>query len=246
MCKAKISTAVVFVVLFMVGCAARQPLPPPSHPPLPPPEPVYKTIKTHHRPQDPQGQICVVQCQNSKGNCNMLCRMEYGSCVRDAKDQARFLYEDAKERYRKQEIVYERKYGEPLDPIQAPSLADFLNTASCNKDCGCEEEYDSCFEACGGTITRMTQCEEHCDQVERQETMADPGLIQPSLGLYQVSVAAPLRRQPATDAEVVTVLAPGTKVQVVRTVGEYLEVHSTKGNAPGYVLQEHTTFLDGQ
>jgi len=236
----------VLLTALIAGCAARQPPPPPYQPPLTPPKPEFKEIPAYHRPQDSQGQVCVIQCQTQKNSCNTLCRMENDSCIRNAKDEARFLYEDAKEKFRQQDAYERSRYGEPLDPSRAPSLVQFLDTSPCDKDCGCENEYDTCFEACGGTITRSRRCMKNCDQVKKEGGLIDSLEVHPSLGIYEISATAPLRRQPAVDAEIMTILSPGTKIHVVRTAGEYLEVHSAKGNTPGYVLQEQTTFSAGR
>jgi hypothetical protein len=38
-------------------------------------------------------------------------------------------------------------------------------------------------------------------------------------------------------------LKSGIKIQVVGAVGDYLEVHSKKGRAPGYVLRDHAVLV---
>ena len=62
-------------------------------------------------------------------------------------------------------------------------------------------------------------------------------------GMYRVTTLAPLRSEPYDDAPVVTRLKSGIKIQVVRAVGDYLEVHSNKGRAPGYVLRDHAVLV---
>jgi double zinc ribbon protein len=62
-------------------------------------------------------------------------------------------------------------------------------------------------------------------------------------GTYRVTTLAPLRSEPYDDAPVVIRLKSGIKIQVVGAVGDYLEVHSKKGRAPGYVLRDHAVLV---
>jgi hypothetical protein len=62
-------------------------------------------------------------------------------------------------------------------------------------------------------------------------------------GTYQVLVPTLLRSKPRADAPVVTQLESGIRVWVVGASGDYLEVRSRKGRAPGYVLREHVVLV---
>jgi hypothetical protein len=62
-------------------------------------------------------------------------------------------------------------------------------------------------------------------------------------GTYRVTTPTPLRSEPDDDAPVVIQLKSRTKIRVVRAVGDYLEVHSKKGRAPGYVLKDHAVLV---
>jgi hypothetical protein len=61
--------------------------------------------------------------------------------------------------------------------------------------------------------------------------------------MYRVTTLTALRSEPYDDAPVVTQLKSGIRIQVVGAVGDYLEVHSKKGRAPGYVLREHAVLV---
>lgn len=54
-------------------------------------------------------------------------------------------------------------------------------------------------------------------------------------GVYQVIRATTVREEPSTNARRVTEIEKGTKITVVRTVGNWLEVRSKQGRPPGYV-----------
>jgi len=62
-------------------------------------------------------------------------------------------------------------------------------------------------------------------------------------GTYRVTTLTALRSEPYDDAPVVTQLKSGIRIQVVGAVGDYLEVHSKNGRAPGYVLRDHAVLV---
>ena len=54
-------------------------------------------------------------------------------------------------------------------------------------------------------------------------------------GVYEVIRATTVREEPSTTARRVTEINKGTKINVVRAVGNWLEVRSKQGRPPGYV-----------
>jgi hypothetical protein len=54
-------------------------------------------------------------------------------------------------------------------------------------------------------------------------------------GLYEVIRATTIREEPSVAARRVTDINKGTKITVVRAVGDWLEVRSKQGRPPGYV-----------
>jgi hypothetical protein len=54
-------------------------------------------------------------------------------------------------------------------------------------------------------------------------------------GVYEVIRATTVREEPSGGARRITDINKGTKITVVRTVGDWLEVRSKQGNPPGYV-----------
>ena len=53
--------------------------------------------------------------------------------------------------------------------------------------------------------------------------------------MYEVIRATTVREEPSGGARRITDINKGTKITVVRTVGDWLEVRSKQGNPPGYV-----------
>ena len=74
-------------------------------------------------------------------------------------------------------------------------------------------------------------------------TTPEPPKVRVPSGTYRVTTFTPLRSEPDDGAPVVIQLKSGIKIRVVRAVGNYLEVHSTKGRAPGYVRKDHTVLV---
>jgi uncharacterized coiled-coil protein SlyX len=57
-------------------------------------------------------------------------------------------------------------------------------------------------------------------------------------GVYEVVRATTVREEPSTTARRVTEVNKGTKITVVRAVGNWLEVRSKQGRPPGYVRSD--------
>ncbi len=71
---------------------------------------------------------------------------------------------DEKEYYKK--LLKDWEYRKPQKPVkpQKPSYQNILKQQQnlCDKDCGCKEEYDICFQNCGGKIEIKKICVENC------------------------------------------------------------------------------------
>ncbi len=59
--------------------------------------------------------------------------------------------------------LYSHKPKEPFKP-QEPSFEKILQVqqSKCDKECGCKNEYDTCFQSCGGKIEYKKICVENC------------------------------------------------------------------------------------
>lgn len=56
-------------------------------------------------------------------------------------------------------------YDDPPEPPQTPSFTDELGQLSakkCDRDCGCQTNYDACFLGCGGIKTPQQRCTANC------------------------------------------------------------------------------------
>lgn len=81
------------------------------------------------------------------------------------------------------------------------------------------------------------------EQPDTSGAASEPQTTEVPSGVYRVITPTPLRSEPRDDAPVVTQLKSGIRIKVVRAVGDYLEVTSTKGRAPGYVLKAYTALV---
>ncbi len=63
-------------------------------------------------------------------------------------------------------VIHSLENDEPLEPKEPirPSLATEIQHAqkTCSNNCGCADEYNSCFSACGGTVSYEKFCVENC------------------------------------------------------------------------------------
>jgi len=81
------------------------------------------------------------------------------------------------------------------------------------------------------------------EQHDASGAVSEPQETEVPSGIYRVITPTPLRSEPRDDAPVVTQLKSGIRIKVVGAVGDYLEVTSKKGRAPGYVLKAYTVLV---
>ena len=63
-------------------------------------------------------------------------------------------------------------------------------------------------------------------------------------GAYETRDSTPLFELPSSSARVVANIPAGTRVEVVSSKGEWLEVHSRRGNPPGFIRRQDAKFLE--
>jgi hypothetical protein len=73
---------------------------------------------------------------------------------------------------------------------------------------------------------------------------------QPSLpasrgaGIYETRRATTVYEEPSATAKTVASIPSGTQVNVVNSSGDWLEVHSKRGNPPGFIRRDDATFIE--
>ncbi len=64
-------------------------------------------------------------------------------------------------------------------------------------------------------------------------------------GVYQTLRSTAVFEAPAASAQVVANIPGGVRVNVVNINGDWLEVHSRRGNPPGFIRRDDAQFIDG-
>ena len=65
-----------------------------------------------------------------------------------------------------------------------------------------------------------------------------------SPGVYETLRPTPVYENPSASARVVANIPGNTRVSVVSTSGEWLEVHSRRGNPPGFIRRDDATLIE--
>ena len=172
-------SAVLALAISLAGCAVA---------------PRYQSVKHYVAPEDVAAKACLSKCGTDMESCKRDCQSRHQSCVKgvlpDAQaryDQLLRHYEGALSLYRwdleryRMDLMFGSGYGHPYGawgwyppfpppiPPVAPSLEHEvrkLTQERCDRDCGCQTTYDSCFLGCGGRIENQTQCIAHCPEVK--------------------------------------------------------------------------------
>ena len=63
-------------------------------------------------------------------------------------------------------------------------------------------------------------------------------------GAYETRDSTPLFESASSSSRVVANIPPGTRVEVVSSKGDWLEVHSRRGNPPGFIRRQDAKFLE--
>lgn len=113
--------------------------------------PIYRTSYSYAPPTNQNGQMCTMQCLQTKNMCEQMCDMRQDNCDMRARDDARYRYRD-----------YERRRREDRQPVDRSM--DSFYYPSCNKDCRCVENYNDCFTLCGGRVLVHKTCQAFCNQ----------------------------------------------------------------------------------
>jgi len=70
-----------------------------------------------------------------------------------------------------------------------------------------------------------------------------PGSRRGGAGIYETVRPTNVFQAPAPGSQVVANIPSGTRVNVVGSSGEWLEVHSRRGNPPGFIRRDDATFV---
>ncbi len=63
-------------------------------------------------------------------------------------------------------------------------------------------------------------------------------------GIYETRRATSVHEEPSASAKTVASIPQGTRVNVVSSSGDWLEVHSKRGNPPGFIRRDDAAFIE--
>ncbi|GEM_PF-704156 len=135
-----LTSAIVFLGTSAIGCG-----------------PMYDTRYTMIPPSSSSGRVCIVQCENSKYQCEELEELRKERCE-----------ERAESEYNRCEWQTRRSEG------RQPKWYE-CSRDSCSADSGkCEQRYRSCYESCGGRVSSETVCVANCEQARPDHRQPKP------------------------------------------------------------------------
>lgn len=104
--------------------------------------PIYNTQNIYKPPKSNAGMMCIATCESNKGNCHEMRDMQKQECDYRAEREYRDCQRDAERNHEDKNKCYHHYCS-----------ADYS---------GCDSQYDTCYQACGGIITQQQTCVAFC------------------------------------------------------------------------------------
>ncbi|MDE2029079.1 MAG: hypothetical protein KGI97_00780 [Alphaproteobacteria bacterium] len=106
-------------------------------------------------PLSASGQMCADQCTQSHNYCYQSCGLDYRSCINDVQAIGAHDYE-----------MYVKTRFDAHEKVEKQP-SDFEHPGACavqKKKClsACDDPYNTCYGACGGTVTTVYSCQSFC------------------------------------------------------------------------------------
>lgn len=124
-------------------------------------EPQYRTQVDYSPPTTSQGQMCLNQCDANSMQCQNNARSDYDRCEADLEIRDKDCVREAQERrnycLRNNAPSCDLQYSNTL-----ASCRQYMPSCRIETD-ACERQYDTCYERCGGQVTRTSVCVRNCD-----------------------------------------------------------------------------------
>ena len=117
--------------------------------------PQYRTFYDFVPPTTAEGRSCVFQCENTKMQCSQLEEMRVANC----EDRADYRHGQCMDRA---QDAYQRcqQSGNQY------CVQSYCARESCSYSSRCENQYNRCFEVCGGEILSETRCVKNCEAIQ--------------------------------------------------------------------------------
>lgn len=101
----------------------------------------YYRHYTYTPPAVTGSERCISQCWQGRNSCEQFCALKNPTCAAEAREDANTRYNDY--------LRARRAQGQPVKK----SLKDFQRTAQCFHSCNCIPAFNTCYAACGGTVS---------------------------------------------------------------------------------------------
>lgn len=117
--------------------------------------PIYRTDYTYVPPKSSKGPMCIAQCEQSRNTCNQMCEMQKQTCRAQGRQTALLEYQI----YKNDQERSGRKVKKTIDDFDHSYY-------DCDHACGCQENFNICYTACGGQIQEHRVCTAFCDKAD--------------------------------------------------------------------------------
>jgi hypothetical protein len=115
--------------------------------------PIYNSSFTYQPPKTSAGSLCLMQCTQSKSQCEVGDKISQETCLTRA-------HRDAEQEF----AGYQAQQLKNNQPIKK-SVSDFDKGQFCGSDNGhCAADYNFCYQSCGGIIEEHRTCVAFCDK----------------------------------------------------------------------------------
>jgi hypothetical protein len=127
--------------------------------------PVYETKTTYVVPTDSQGKNCASKCEQNRASCQQNCDGRYDICMRETQllKQNRYLVEK-NQFLEKKNLCKGKEKDKDCQNLREPYMSSYVSDSDCRKDCGCQTNFERCFEICGGQVLKETRCVSDCEK----------------------------------------------------------------------------------
>lgn len=127
--------------------------------------PVYETKTTYVTPLDTQGKSCASKCEKDRATCQQSCDNKYDVCMRETRLIKQNRYLEEKNQYlEKKNLCKGKEKDKDCQHLKEPYVNTYVSDSDCRQDCGCQTNFERCFEICGGKVLKETRCVSDCDQ----------------------------------------------------------------------------------
>ena len=97
---------------------------------------------THYtKPASSAGQYCAMRCKTAQKSCMQICGLKESTCRDELKENATLAYNAYVAKCKANNWRVRKSYN------------DFYRNATCQHSCNCIPAYNTCYRACGGTVS---------------------------------------------------------------------------------------------